>query len=441
MAVERTARYNFLVLLLLPTAGLLSGFITVGLAYPAGRFGGTVLGGVFGAVMAVALSISGVLQGIWKIAVLLVVAAGAYFSSTMVAFVVELGVQTENSTTMGHQPTVSPVSLFAGGVVGGFLILGAFSILVNPELGFRPLAKKVLGWSLVGGVLGIVGWALGPSLGVAIWSVVHDMGLTSPTESLQNALGEPSHQDSLVVVWQTGMAIVLAIMLSPSKAISQNGTRPASALLHPKTRRPASVTATIFLVLPVAILAWSIARQMQSERAGRRMLAAEQAADQRLAAERPSSLNLPAIVELPVDQVLLLKPIAGHPCGRSFAPRTPSSNFIAYIAPYKRSETAGDGEATFADVEVRLYPNSDWAVYATKQGFNSNLEANDPNAVTTVTRFGNKVIMNSVMRYPNGGGDLFFYWASRNRFVQVTFHGPEQDDFLEDYLALYPSSL
>jgi hypothetical protein len=170
------------------------------------------------------------------------------------------------------------------------------------------------------------------------------------------------------------------------------------------------------------------------------MLAAQQAAQQRLAAARPSSQNLPPIVKLPVERVLVAGPIAGHPCGRHFQWEVPGIEFVPYTAEYKRSETAGDGEVSFADVTVRLYPNSDWAVYATKEGI-SNLEALNSKTVTTVTKFGNKVIMNTLIGYPNGDGDLYFYWASGSRFVQVTFHATEEDEFLKEYLILYPSTL
>ncbi len=49
--------------------------------------------------------------------------------------------------------------------------------------------------------------------------------------------------------------------------------------------------------------------------------------------------------------------------------------------------------------------------------------------------------MNTLMHPPNSGGDLYFYWASGNRFVEVTFPGPEEDESLKEYLALNPSTL
>jgi hypothetical protein len=324
---------------------------------------------------------------------------------------------------------VDSSAFLSGGFLGAAIICAGIYFFLAPSKNWPAFLLKAVCISVSCGFLGVLGWAVGDQL----WNRRWLPGFGSNLEFY-----------ALYVIWQTGAAPLFGILLPPQETpvAVPAGVRPAFAALQTKTRRTTlSGTAIIFLVLVVSTLAWFIAREVRGERLGRRLRAAEQAAEQRLAAERPSSQYLPPIVELPVDRVLLQKPIAGHPCGRNYKWQVPSFNFIGYTAQYKRSETAADDETTFADVNVRLYPNSDWAVYATKQGFDSNLEADDPNAVTTVTKFGNKVIMNTVMRYPDGGGDLFFYWASENRFVQVTFHGPEQDEFLEDYLALYPSVL
>jgi hypothetical protein len=73
----------------------------------------------------------------------------------------------------------------------------------------------------VGGILGVIGWALGPSLGMAIWYGAHGLGLTAPDETSRNSLGQHSDVFALNVVWQTGMALVLAIMLWPYRAKSR----------------------------------------------------------------------------------------------------------------------------------------------------------------------------------------------------------------------------
>ncbi len=185
-----------------------------------------------------------------------------------------------------------------------------------------------------------------------------------------------------------------------------------------------------------------IARQVQGDRAGDRALAAQQSAQQQLAAARPSSHNLPPIVELPVESVLLVKPIAGYPCGNHYKWNLPGhSDYVGYSAEYKRSATADPVEMQFADVNVMLYANSDWALYAVKESIMTILNGQNPKGVTTVTKFGNKVIPDARMGYPDGVGELRYCWASGSQFVQVRFHVTEEDAFLKEYLALHSSTL
>lgn len=226
---ERWGKYKFLVIL--SSAGLLSGLVIDALSYPAGKhlgllgFVGFGVYGLFGAILGVALAGDGMLQGAWKAILLIVPVAAAYYLSFAAAGVAEYYLAiAEFPGTQSPSPDVSPVSLFAGGVVGGFAVLAVFSMLVHyPGVSIGTLAMKSLKWSLVGGILGVIGWALGPSLGMAIWYGVHGIGLTAPTETARNALGETSDVFALNVVWQTGMALVLAIMLLPLKAKSREG--------------------------------------------------------------------------------------------------------------------------------------------------------------------------------------------------------------------------
>lgn len=221
-SVERWANSKFVALLSL--AGLLSGLVTTGLEYPIGKDGMYALGCVFGAFVAVALVVCGVLRQFWRAILLPFAAAGAFYLSWLAAGIVGFGLASRDPYV--DQPFIGyPIAMFVGGVVGGFVVLGTISILVHPKVGIRTIAVNTSAWSLVGGVLGIVGWLLGPSLGMVIWSGVHGLGLAVPTESSQNALyGQSSHVYSLFVVWQTGMALVLAIMLLPYRAKSREAT-------------------------------------------------------------------------------------------------------------------------------------------------------------------------------------------------------------------------
>jgi hypothetical protein len=212
---------NYGVTVALTLAGLVSGLITCGLVWPAGRLGGYILGGVFGATMTVSLVLCGMLRAAWKALWLPLVAAAADYISIMVAGCVELGLAWMLLPMDRPAPHESPVALFAGGLIGAFLVLGGILTLSHPEVGMRALAARALWWSVPGGALGVVGWALGPSLGMAIWSGVHAVGLTAPTETFENALSGTSRQYSLFVVWQTGMAFVIGLMLRRYKAQSR----------------------------------------------------------------------------------------------------------------------------------------------------------------------------------------------------------------------------
>ena len=91
--------------------------------------------------------------------------------------------------------------------------------LTERGLGIRVVWRKAFIWSLVGGVLAPIAWALGPSLGMGVWSALHSAGVISPTNTFSNALygetgyGPPSRLYALFVVWQTGMGFALGMTL------------------------------------------------------------------------------------------------------------------------------------------------------------------------------------------------------------------------------------
>jgi hypothetical protein len=84
----------------------------------------------------------------------------------------------------------------------------------------------------------------------------------------------------------------------------------------------------------------------------------------------------------------------------------------------------------------------EWARYRAKYPAGFNLAVNDPSHLTTVTKFGNHVIMNSVMRYPDGNATLCFLWPSETMVITICYESKEiREQLLEEYLAKYPSSL
>src|SRR5262245_19310 len=209
---------------LLSLSGLISGLVTAGLDYPVSRsyvehpsFGWLILGGPFGAAVAVSLVACKVLRGFsafWKAISLVALSSGTFLVSLWLAFIVEL---TYGKPLNANQyPSNSPLSMFAGGFVGGLLVLGGTFLLVYPRSGFRTGATtlKVLFASVLCGILGIVGWNLGPYLGIHVWSMMHSLGLRPATETFQNALyGDVGRNYSLFLVWQTCTAFLLGLTL------------------------------------------------------------------------------------------------------------------------------------------------------------------------------------------------------------------------------------
>jgi hypothetical protein len=206
---------------LLSIAGLIAGLLTAGLVYPVGRLSVThtrlawyILGGPFGATLAISLLACGVLhrlRGFGKAISLAVLSIGAYFVSFWVAASIELMLHRGG---FYRGPEVSSLALFAGGFVGSLLVFGSVFLLVYPERPSRSLAFKLFCSSVLCGILAVVGWTLGPSFGMYIWSALHALGRTPPTETFQNALyGDSSRQFSLFVIWQTGTAFLLGLIL------------------------------------------------------------------------------------------------------------------------------------------------------------------------------------------------------------------------------------
>ena len=219
---------------ILTIAGLAGGLLTAMLKYPIEHLstGSHVflrysLGAPLGAMLGISLAWCGVLGGFKGLsqAILFVPLSGmAYFVSQCVAVGTELAVTSGKPMSMGDVPSYSLWSMFAGGFLGGFLVLYGVLLLVYPGQLCVLLMFKVLFSSILTGLLAIVAYSLGPYLDVAVWSLVHELGLTPPTETFQNARGDVSHVYSLFVVWQTGTAFLLGLILrslhSPSKTRS-----------------------------------------------------------------------------------------------------------------------------------------------------------------------------------------------------------------------------
>ena len=315
-----------------------------------------------------------------------------------------------------------------GGILGAAILFAGFFFFLAPVTRWPRFLAKAFCFTAFGGFLGVFGWALG--------------GFISRDQ------GNNWNFYSLYVVWQAGIALLLGLLLPVQPVPDAQSVAELVRSREPdRDSLKLSPSAKALLILVVVGLGVFLTRTVVLERSARHHFERERAAR----AQRPSLENLPAIGTLPPEEVLVLKAINTHPCGSLINRGTPTNGitveggggvfpYVAYGVSYKRSEYAQDFERPFVSVSVMLYPNSDWARYEMKEIPTRNLAAMNP-AITTVTKYGNKILMNTTVRGPDGIGDLYFSWVSGNRLVVVTFSDSEDDEFLKEYLHLNPSSL
>jgi hypothetical protein len=136
----------------------------------------------------------------------------AFYASLMLTAAIELHLAWKD-WGIGSPPSVSPVSLFAGGMAGGFLVIGGALFLAGPKTRLGSLTRRALRWSVLGGILAPMGWALGP------WVASGHPGPAAPIAPFGNT---PNNQYALYVVWQTGIAFALGIALRGNRAISSS---------------------------------------------------------------------------------------------------------------------------------------------------------------------------------------------------------------------------
>lgn len=134
------------------------------------------LGAIFGVAIAVCLRIFFGLRSIWKTIAFIAASAVAYPLSFLAA-------EFTYDSWLEHQAgsMVFLLDFFVGGFTGAFIILAAALFLLCPHVKARSVFINAACWSVVGGLLGIIGVAAGN-----FW---------------------------FTLVWQTGMAVLLGVVL------------------------------------------------------------------------------------------------------------------------------------------------------------------------------------------------------------------------------------
>jgi hypothetical protein len=344
-----------------------------------------------------------------------------------------------------NDPVTGP-SLFAGGVVGGFIVLMAASILFGRSQD-NPAMLRVLAASLAAGLLGVAGWSAGRVLGLPPTPVKDFWRLNGPGFF------------SLYTVWQTGTALLLGWLVICERAASALGSRPFTvAPLRPRASRTEITLAGLFFCAVFGFLGWFVVRNVQGEREeARRDQAFKSAAERRdqvfkqYLDETPPVAGLPPIEKLDADQALILGDIGTfrpertatveacrqQPALKGTVPRPPC---VIYRVVYTLPNQPVPPPTYPPRISVRLtqYPNAAWAQHLGR-GYTSPLDNPESVPVTSAAR------TDHIMRttWVNGAGTQASYiWPSGSIVVRVDGSTAIlTDDFLRRYLAKYPSSL
>lgn len=402
--------------------GLVSGVLTpLVVRLHAGGLSFFFLGSVFGVVISAYLALTGATLRIWPAIRFTVVCCAAYFFAFLVTFWGQLLLQMAG-LAVSQDPTGSPGAFFLGGTLGGFLVLSEALPLLNPEMPWKASLADALRWSPVGGILGAIGCVLGSS---------------RPTGEFNTLV---------FVVWQTGMGGLIGFVAARQGIVVHKSPPPPSApqKAAPPLARSLPIAYTIFFVSIMGLFSYYVVRDIYAEHAA----AVRQRQSAAATAAAPSALNLPPIIPVPAEQALVVHDIDGNvpvlPYGTPMhqASSTEPPTYDYSIGYQQRPMASRLDFHPVVQVFVTQYPNPEWAKYRLKDVPIPNSGYFYAKDIRKVTKFANVIYENFGWRYPNGTGDLYYYWASGQYLVTVKFTGATVDDqFLQAYLEKHPSSL
>jgi hypothetical protein len=345
---------------------------------------------------------------------------------------------------------IHAIAFFPGSFLGAFGIFIASLFLVSPGTQSESALKKSALFSLGSGLSGVLGWALGPSLGRLVWFTLDRWHLTEKAQTSEIASANLTFNlYSLYLVWQVGTALLLGLCLwQEQQRTVFSGTQDeleSTAVAPPK---PLSRSARRFFAGVVTLIGlWAISavasiflNPIRDRQAAKEAELRKQEID-RFIAEAPAIENLPETEVLPVDQVIITSKIAGYQTSHpSMAKQPAGRNRVGipvmmperlwYYAAYAEPSEGDRSPPTAAMITVTKYPNSDWANYAARADA---AYVPDSERGEKDKRFGNLVFCDS--------HDMYVHWPSGNTVVFLRLYSWRKGEFIKAYLAKYPSSL
>jgi len=289
-------------------------------------------------------------------------------------------------------------------------------------------------WSTVGGVLGVLGWATGPTLGAAFADIVEK----SHFLSYPGYAEDTPYYFSLYLVWQTGMGAVIGILFARSNEAEVLGGQTSQPV-----RGNSGVARICFMAIVILALAYCAITGMPGQYQAMRIAQAQSRHD----ANIPSLENPEKVEPQPVDQVMIVAAIGDYLPRRASVdqcrpvldwktrtPKDPAAEcYLLWYSPSGNSDL-GPNVTPRVEVQVRDYPSSAWARYEIFG--QASLSPVDPEERI---ESGNKVYAET--QFANKSGSSHYVWSSGRHLIILHFFLADPNEFLKAYLAKYPSSL
>jgi hypothetical protein len=216
-------------------SALLSLFLPALLAAPAspifiGSTPEVFAGDVFGVMLSIYFLAFAGIRSLAKAFGLVVTSSCAYVVSIVLGMSLgmqasqALGLHWKNDGSTYEAAALAP--FFVAGVVGAFLITVAMLRLYSAQSSWPRVLGRSLRWCWFGGILALMGWASGPSIGRSVWSVLQFLPWTK-SDVYSRTAGDLS-DDSVQVIWQLGMGIVFGLLISRTKLATTASNRDAA---------------------------------------------------------------------------------------------------------------------------------------------------------------------------------------------------------------------
>jgi hypothetical protein len=395
---------------LLALAGMGSALLTSAIPFKA-FFAEFSVGFVFGVSLSFYFVVYGGFRNPGKILTFICACTAAFPAAQFSAVGLLFVFRSDASAASANFDLPMPV-LFGAGWVGAFLVLTAGIFLFgHGTINWKSL-RMALVLSVAGGLLGLAG-------------------------------RDPNKMLRLFLIWQPGTALLLGLLLAWERRLPVPSTPFPIRPDVPKVRAQPGiqVVAAIFFTCLLGFLGFLVVRTIRSQR----LASARATAYKRSVAESPPVLDLPRIEPLLPEQALLTHEIGGlypwFPVANSVGPSSPVPA-INYAVGYTVIKDQRSGSIVrVVAVNVTQFPTAEWARYRVKYPL-SNVAINSSEYLSNVQKFGDTVVQDTSMRYPDGGGNLCFRWPSGNFAVSLCYETRQVDEeFLKLYLEKYPSAL